>query len=148
MPLLFGGLPVGYRMIGAYMIAAQAQGAAVAPFGTVFPHHHIFERARFGAQTAACADVGCVERFWRHGVAYKPGVDYAAFYPCPVAGFYLVDNRLVIDVSGDALYRRRSIGEFTRCHFRRVDVEPFHQRVSVGHNHRKSAYVSPMAAFD
>lgn len=148
MPLSFGGLSVGYRMIGAYVVAAQAQGAAVAPFGAVFPHHHIFERTRFGTQSAACAGVSCVERFWRHGVTYKPGVDYAAFYPCPVAGFYLVDYRLVADIGSDALYPRRSVGEFTHRHFRGIGVEPFHQRVSVGHNHREGAYVGPVAVFD
>ena len=84
--LAFGacGASVGYGVVGADVVASQAEGAVVAPGGSGAGcgvgsgregHGDVAGGAGGGAEAAGGAGVGGAEGARRHGVADKPGVD-------------------------------------------------------------------------
>ena len=78
-----GGGAVGYGVGGAGVVAAEAEGATVAPAGTAVGHPDVFHRATAGTQAACDTGVGCMKRARRHAEPAEIGIDNGGFHPCP-----------------------------------------------------------------
>lgn len=66
-------------MIGADVVAAEAEGTFVAPFGRG-RNGDVFHGADAGAEAAAGTAVECPEGLGRCTVAFEPGIYYSRFY--------------------------------------------------------------------